>query len=214
MNLLFINLFTDNINIFLILVTSIISFIAFSNEKILHQSLHIPYEVNHRKQWWRMVTSGFIHADGMHLFFNMISLYFLGGIVVTYFNNLFGSLGPWLYLLMYISAIIASDVPSYLKHKNNRSYSSLGASGAVSAVVFCFIWLDPWTMLTINFIPMPAILYGVLYMAISYYLSQREGDNINHSAHMWGAAYGILFLCVFQPSTLFRFIAKLINPSF
>lgn len=152
-----------------------------------------PYWIERKKEYYRFITSGFIHADLKHLIFNMISLYFFGYIVEAW-------LGTGLYVLLYITAIVVSDIPTYLKHKNNSNYASLGASGAVSAVIFASILLHPINLIFIYFIPMPAIVFGILYLAYSYYMDKQSRDNVNHSAHLYGAVYGLLFVGVLYPA--------------
>lgn len=154
-----------------------------------------PYWIERKKEYYRFITSGFIHADLKHLIFNMISLYFFGYIVEAW-------LGTGLYVLLYITAIVVSDIPTYLKHKNNSNYASLGASGAVSAVIFASILLHPINLIFIYFIPMPAIVFGILYLAYSYYMDKQSRDNVNHSAHLYGAVYGLVFVGVLYPAII------------
>jgi membrane associated rhomboid family serine protease len=179
--------------------TCLISIPAFSNEKLINDMIFYPPAVK-RGQWYRFITCGFIHADYMHLIFNMLSLFFIGPSIERNFSGevLFGGLGKTTYLLLYVTALIASLLPTYLKNVNNHYYRSLGASGAVSAIVFVFIFLFPSAKLSLMFIPIgvPGFIYGIVYLAISTYLERRGTDNVNHSAHIWGALYGMLFLIV------------------
>jgi membrane associated rhomboid family serine protease len=143
----------------------------------------------------------------------MITLYFFGRVMeqvyVEYFN-----LPKYTYLILYIVALIVSEIPSYIKHRNNNEYRSLGASGAVAAIVFVFILIAPWATIYVFFIPVPAILYGVLFLVYSAYMSKKGEDNINHSAHLWGAVVGIVFTIIVQPAVVNIFIEKLLRPSF
>jgi len=130
----------------------------------------------------------------------MYSLYMFGGLVENQFNFVFGSNGKWLYLLMYLTSLFFCLLPTYNKNKNNYHYQSLGASGAVSAVVFAFIFLDPLQKLgpiglSERFM-IPGVVFGILYLVISSYLDKKGKGNINHSAHIWGALYGIVFLII------------------
>jgi membrane associated rhomboid family serine protease len=166
---------------------------------VIDQLIFYPPAISRRKQVYRFITCGFIHADAMHLIFNMFSFFFLGQIVEQKFRTeLFGDSGQLLYIVLYISALVVCLLPTYLKNPDNYYYKSLGASGAVSAVVFTFIMLDPMQGLSLLFIPIPipAFLFGILYLVISAYLDKRGGGNINHSAHFWGAIYGIVFTII------------------
>lgn len=159
-----------------------------------------PPAVTRDKQWYRFFSCGLIHADYGHLIFNMYALYIFGGPVEEAFSDIFGAKGKLLYLLMYISALFVCLLPTYAQNKDNSSYRSLGASGAVSAVIFAYIFLDPLSRLGLIFIPglrVPGFIFGFLYLVVSSYLDKRGGGNVNHSAHIWGALYGIAFLIVF-----------------
>src|SRR5687768_5258216 len=127
----------------IIILTVLVSIGAFSNHKMMDDLIFYPPAITKRGQWYRFFTCGLIHADYGHLFFNMFSLYFLGTFVEQGFEELFGSMGKWIYLLLYISALAISLLPTYFKNKNNYNYRSLGASGAVSAVIFAGLMLVP-----------------------------------------------------------------------
>ena len=191
---------TLSITIIIIIITCIISITAFSNDKVFDDLIFYPPAIANQNQFYRFFTCGFIHADYAHLFFNMYSLYMFGGLVETQFNFVFGSNGKWLYLLMYLTSLFFCLLPTYNKNKNNYHYQSLGASGAVSAVVFAFIFLDPLQKLgpiglSERFM-IPGVVFGILYLVISSYLDKKGKGNINHSAHIWGALYGIVFLII------------------
>jgi membrane associated rhomboid family serine protease len=162
-----------------------------------------PPDITERKEWYRFFSSGFIHADVAHLAFNMYALYGFGAGsnnngLEYHFINIFGSNGKLIYLSMYLLALVVSLIPTYQKNKENQYYKSLGASGAVSAVVFAYIFLNPVGYMGIILIPVyfVSFLFGALYLLISYYLDKQGGGNINHSAHIWGALFGLLFLFV------------------
>jgi len=201
------------ITLALLIITCIISITAFNNRKVINDLIFSPVDVQQRHQWYRFITCGLIHADFAHLAFNMITLYFFGRVMeqvyVEYFN-----LPKYTYLILYILALIVSEIPSYIKHRNNNEYRSLGASGAVAAIVFAFILIAPWATIYVFFIPVPAILYGVLFLVYSAYMSKKGEDNINHSAHLWGAVVGIVFTIIVQPTVVNIFIEKLLRPSF
>ncbi len=187
-----------SITLGIIIITVLVSIGGFNNRKIINDLIFYGPAVSRQNQWYRFFSCGLIHADWAHLIFNMISLYFLGPYVEANFEALFGSIGKWLYLLMYVSALAISVLPTYFKHKDNYNYSSLGASGAVSAVIFAGLMLVPTLELFIFFIPIPipGFIFGPLYLLISAYMDRKGGDNINHSAHIWGALYGLAFVIV------------------
>ena len=168
-----------------------------------------PYKIFNHKEWWRFITSGFIHADFMHLFINMFVLYSFGRFVEDYYNQIFFEHGTLYFMLLYLGALIISDAPSYVKHKNNYSYNALGASGAVAAVLFASVLFDPYAKVMVYFIPMPAIVMAVLYVVYEYYMGKKGGDNINHDAHLWGAIFGIIFTIGLKPSLALYFIEQL-----
>jgi membrane associated rhomboid family serine protease len=207
-----------SITLIIIIITCIISFSAFNNEKIFNELIFYPPSISQDKQFYRFFSCGFIHADYMHLGFNMYSLWIFGEITESQFLTVFGEKGKWLYLLMYLSSLFFCLLPTYSKNKDNSFYRSLGASGAVSAVVFAFIFLDPLRGLGFIFLPkslmIPGFIFGILYLAVSSYLDKKGGGNINHSAHIWGALYGIAFLIVVgffgtETSVLQTFINKI-----
>lgn len=187
-----------SITVIIVIVTSLISFTAFSNQKIIDDLIFYPPAVTHRNQWYRFFTCGLIHADFGHLIFNMLSLYLFGRFVEDKFMEIFGDRGKWLYLAMYISSLLVSILPTYFKHKEDYAYRSLGASGAVSAVVFAGLMIAPYVEVGFFIIPpiIPGFIFGPVYLLISALLDKRGGDNINHSAHIWGAIYGVAFIIV------------------
>ncbi|MBC7905013.1 MAG: rhomboid family intramembrane serine protease [Gemmatimonadaceae bacterium] len=184
----------------IIIITCLVSFVAFNNQKVMDDLIFDPPAVYHDRQYYRFFTCGFIHADYAHLIFNMYSFYIFGEAVEQQFRAAFGEYGKWLFLLMYLSSLFFCLLPTYSKNKENYNYRSLGASGAVAAVVFAFIFLAPTMKLSLIFLPglgIPGFVFGLLYLVISSYLDKRGGGNINHSAHIWGALYGLSFLIVF-----------------
>lgn len=187
-----------SVNTIIIIITCLVSFGAFNNQKITNDLIFYPVAVTKQKQWYRFFSCGLIHADFMHLIFNMLSLYLFGGYVESMFLQIFGDIGKWYYLIMYVSALMVSLLPTYAKHKNDYYYRSLGASGAVSAVVFAGLMIAPH--IEVGIFPLPPIIPGFvfapLYLLISAYLDRNGKDNINHSAHIWGALYGLLFIII------------------
>lgn len=186
------------ITLIILLLTCVISFTAFSNEKITNDMIFYPTAVTNHNQWYRFITCGFIHADFMHLAFNMYTFYLFGDMVERAFTAIYGEMGKALYIVMYISALVVCLLPTYFKHRNDYYYRSLGASGAVSAVIFIGIFLNPTMGMGIFPIPfhIPAFIFGPLYLGISAYLAKKGHGNINHSAHIWGALYGVVFLVI------------------
>lgn len=188
-----------SITTLIIAANCIVSFIGFSNQKLIDDLIFYPPAITNRKQWYRFITCGFIHADLAHLAFNMYSFYMFGEAIELYFSQIFGAVGKLMYLLMYLTTLIACLLPTYFKNKDNYHYKSLGASGAVSAVVFAFIFLSPLQGIGLIIIPgiyIPAFIFGFLYLGITAYLAKRGKSYINHSAHFWGAVYGIVFLII------------------
>jgi len=186
------------ITLSIILLTSVISFTGFSNQKVLDDLIFYPPAVSNRNQWYRFVTSGLIHADIMHLLFNMYSFYLFGDLVERTFVQIFGESGKIIYLILYIISLIVCLLPTYFNNQNNYHYRSLGASGAVSAVIFAGIFLYPTMGMGIFPIPfhIPGFVFGPLYLILSAYLAKKGHGNINHSAHIWGAIFGIVFLII------------------
>ena len=200
-----------SMTLLLIAATVLVSWLAFNNARLLERLILWPPAIERRRQYDRQLTHGFIHADLQHLLFNMITLYFFGRLVEQVFVPRGGLLG---FLLFYLSAIVVAILPTYLKHRHDAGYRSLGASGAVSAVLFAFILMQPWSMIYVFFLPLPAILYAVMYIGYSIWMDRRGGDNINHSAHLWGAAYGVICTLLVEPAALGVFLQQLAHPVF
>jgi membrane associated rhomboid family serine protease len=195
----------------IIIITFILSIGAFSNEKMRNDLVFWPPVVKQRHQYYRFITSGFIHADWTHLIFNMITLYSFGEAMELFYVMKIDKLG---YLLFYLGGLIFSELPSYFKHIKNYNYRSLGASGAVSGILFSFILLAPWQTLYVFFFPLPAVVFAILYFFYSAYMAKKGGDFINHSAHLWGAVYGMAFTIIMEPTVLKNFINQLSHPPF
>jgi len=166
--------------------------------------------VVHRKEYLRVITHAFLHADWGHLIFNMLTLWFFGGMVEKYFMMVFPS-GSLLYILLYILGIIVSSISTILKYKDQHYYNSVGASGAVSAVLFAGILFDPHMSIFIMFIPIPipAFLFGIAYLAYSQYMNRQSKDNINHDAHFYGAVFGFIFPIILKPALIGYFFSML-----
>ena len=160
------------------------------------------------KEYYRLITYGLLHANWMHLIFNMFTLYFFGGIVEAGFKIIFGIYGGLVYIAFYILAIIVSTLPDLFKYKNMSYYNAVGASGAVSAVLFSAILFNPGMKLMFIFLPIPitAWVFGILYLAYSYYMAKRGTDNIGHNAHLWGSIFGFIFPILFKPYLFVHFL--------
>ena len=202
-----------SVTLILIIITVGISLYAWQNESLMHKWIFQPYAVQRDNSWYRFVTSGFLHADYMHLFFNMFTLFFFGQAVEQTFEVIFGAqMGILLYLLLYIGGIIISDIPTYFKHRNDPPYRALGASGGVASVVFSSILFYPTNDICLyGLLCIPGFILGVLYILYSYYSGRRMGDNINHDAHLYGAVYGFVLSLVLVPRALPSFIEQIAN---
>lgn len=199
-----------SITLIIIVLTSLISFSAFNNGRLMNDLIFYPPSIQ-RGQWYRFFTCGVLHADFGHLIFNMMALYLFGmgskieteigdyytGVEYR-FIDIFGNTGKLIYLGMYVLALAASLIPTYIKNKNNYHYRSLGASGAVSAVVFASILFNPLMGMGLFFIPIyiAGFLFGIIYLIVSNYFDKQGGGNVNHSAHIAGAIFGIVFIIV------------------
>jgi membrane associated rhomboid family serine protease len=202
-----------SITLIIIIVTVLVSIGGFSNQKIINDLIFYPPAVSRDKQWYRFFSCGLIHADFGHLLFNMLSLFLFGRFVEEKFMELFGDTGKWYYLLLYILALFVSLVPTYFKNKDNYHYRSLGASGAVSAIVFAGLMIAPYIEVGFFIIPpiIPGFVFGPLYLLITAWLDRKGGDNINHSAHLWGALFGVLFIIIIGYSVGYNAIEEFIN---
>ncbi len=193
-------------NTLIILVTVVLSLSALQNQNLFYRLKFNAYLIHQYKQWPRLFTAGFIHADFLHLFFNMFVLYMFGKYAEQFFISLAGTerLGSLLYLIFYLAALPMSGLYSLEKHKNDPGYNAVGASGAVSAVLFCFIMQQPFSRLIIFPIPfpLPAIVFGIVYLAYSWYMSRRNLDNIGHDAHLFGAIFGVSVTLISKPSLI------------
>ncbi|NNC95787.1 MAG: rhomboid family intramembrane serine protease [Chitinophagales bacterium] len=203
-----------SITLVIIICTVLISFMAFNRFEMTQQLVFWPYEVKRGRQWHRFITSGFIHSGYLHLFFNMYVLYIFGVIVENAFTNtmLFGDFGRISFLIMYLLGIVVSELPSYFKHKDNVYYRSLGASGAVAAVLFSLILIDPLFPIGFLFVPgisFPAVILGIGYLWYSWYMDKKQVDNIGHSAHFYGALFGFAFTLALKPSLMLSFIGRI-----
>jgi membrane associated rhomboid family serine protease len=200
-----------DITLTIIIVTCVVTLAGFRNGRVIDELIFWPPAINKKHQYYRFITCGLIHADYMHVIFNMLTLYFFGTFMEAHYQGELG-LQKWYYLALYIGALIISNIPTYIKHINDYNYRSMGASGAVSAVLFAFILLYPWQKIYVFVFPVPAIVYGALFLVYSAYMSRKGGDNVNHDAHFYGALFGILFTIAVSPDVAGDFWNKLIHP--
>lgn len=189
-------------NLYIIIATVLVSIAAFQRQDIFDRLKFNAYQIKHHNQWYRLFSGGLIHADFMHLGFNMLALWTLGDQAETFFQLLVNDTqaGSLVYLGFYISAIPMSSLYSFEKHKNDVWYNAVGASGAVSAVLFCYIAQYPFQVFV--WPPLPGFLLGILYLGGSWYMARRGSDNIGHDAHFFGAVYGLLVTVICDPKLI------------
>ena len=186
------------ITITIIILTSLISYQAFRDHGLADKLIFQPATVRDG-EWYRLLTYGLLHADFTHLLFNMFTFYLFGSYIENIFKLQFGTkIGSLAFIQLYIGGLIFSILPTYFKQKDNYYYKGLGASGAVSAIVFAYILINPMNFMGILFIPimLPAFLFGFIFVFISMYLDKKEVGGINHSAHITGGLYGVIFTSV------------------
>lgn len=198
---------------FLIGITALSSIVAFYRPTLLDRWMFIPYRIKQRNQWDRFILSGFIHKDYMHLFFNMFTFYFFGGVVERFFKFQFGlELGGLIFLGFYLVALVLSDIPTFLKEQDNSYYRALGASGGTSATVFTSIILLPLSDICLfGLICLPGFLLGGFFLIYSYVKGQQGQDNINHDAHLYGAIFGIAFILLLSPGSARMFLEQILS---
>ena len=189
-------------------ITVVVSVIAFQRRDIFNQLKFNAYDIKHFKKYYRFLSYGLVHADWMHLAINMFVLYSFGDIVSQFFDHYFGLKGNVYFLLLYLGGLAFSTLFDFGKYKDDPYYNAVGASGAVAAIVFSSILLYPAGKIFLFFIPIgiPAPLFGILYLGYSVYMGKRGTDNIGHSAHFWGAIYGLIFTVAIKPEFFMLFI--------
>lgn len=188
-------------------ITVLLSYLCFNNRELFMKLAFIPYRTVKNNEWYRLVTHGFIHADSTHLLVNMFTFWSFG----TYMERTFAYMGFGVggYLALYFGGMIVASLYDLVKRRRDPYYVSIGASGAVSAILFTSIFLDPWgKILLFAVIPIPGIVFGVLYLAYCQYMAKQSGDRINHNAHFYGAVYGFLFPMLLEPSLFQLFLSN------
>lgn len=199
-----------NLNIIIIAATVVVSLMAFNNQQLLNRFKFNAYLISHNREGWRFFTYALVHAGWTHLLVNMFILYSFGNLTEAYFRLHFGVRGVLFYGLLYLGGIIFSTLFDYRIQRNNPAYSAVGASGAVSAVLFSSILFDPTGSLFIFPIPfpIPSWLFAILFLVYSAYMGRKAADNIGHYAHFWGALFGIVFTVVAIPGVVTGFFEK------
>lgn len=199
-------------SLLLIAVTVLLSMAAFNNYTLFEKLLFRPYLMKQHNEWWRWISNGFIHKDYGHLIVNMLSFYFFAPYIEAAFADITGSDNGIMFLVFYLSAIVVSGMFDYYRFQNNYAYSALGASGAVSAVIFSYIVYEPFNKIYLYFIVgIPAWMFGLLYLFYEYYMGKKQNDNIGHHAHFFGAVYGFIFPVLIHPQTGLDFIGKFVD---
>ncbi|MCS6824335.1 MAG: rhomboid family intramembrane serine protease [Cytophagaceae bacterium] len=199
------------ITLALLIANTVASIYAWNNEDIMNKWIFNPYKIYHNRQYYRFITSAFIHADWIHLIFNLITLYSFGRALEYYYMYFKGEEGMIFYIMIYLLAIPVSKLVTYYKYKEKSGFNSLGASGAVSAVLFSCIVLNPFGGIGFLFLPfdVPGFIFGAIYLIYSHYYSSRNVDNVNHDAHLYGALFGIVFTAIVFPFSIPSFWAQL-----
>ncbi len=190
----------------IILTTVLVSYNCFRNRLLFIRLEFNPFKINRTHEYFRFITYGFVHVDWTHLIINMFVLYSFGtGVIFLsgfYFRN------PGLFILgLYFGGLIFSTMYSFFRHKSNYNYAAVGASGAVSAVVFTSILLYPLGSIRLFLIPIdiPAYIFGILYLIYSAVMAKRAKDNVGHDAHFFGALFGIIYPVLLSPGLIENF---------
>ena len=193
-------------------VTVAISLLAWQKPAWMDAMTMSPYRIHKKQEYWRFLTSGFIHADFTHLFFNLFSFYFFGTQLEYIFSIIFPGVGGSIYVVFYLLAILVADLPTYFKQRNNPYFNSLGASGAVSAVIFAGIMFFPTEKIYLfGVVGIPGFIYAGLFTWYSIAMDRKGRDYVNHSAHLYGGLFGVLFITLTRPSTWIEFIQQIMT---
>lgn len=197
--------FLSSVTFYLIAINTAVSLAGlYVVPEIIEKGYLKPFRVVREHTWYELISSGFLHIDFGHLFVNMFTLYFFGRIMEQ-------AIGPEYFLGLYLSGLIIAGIPSVIKFRDNPNYATLGASGAVGAVLFAFIFLYPLESIYIFLIPIPipAFVFAVLYLIYSMYESKQARGKVNHEAHIAGALWGILYLVIFVPNVISHFLSTI-----
>lgn len=193
--------------IIIVIATVLISIAGFSNPDIIYKLILWPARMDEPTQYYRLLSSGFIHADWNHLLFNMYALFSFGNVVES------TGIGEK-YVVLYLTGIIIASLPSFWRHRHDDYYRSLGASGGVASLIFFTIYFEPWSRIGFIFVPIgiPSIIFGVLYLGFEAYMDRRGNSRYNHNAHFWGSVYGLIFALFVDPTHGRMFLEALMDP--
>lgn len=205
-----------NITTLIVIVTTLISIAGFNSRPLFNALKHHPWSESRKSQYYRWLSSGFLHGSWLHLIINMLVFYMFGRNVEDRFLEEFGAATGGLYFVsLYLLTIILADLPTYFKHRNQPSFASVGASGGVSGILFIFILFEPWDMMYLyGLIPIPGVIAGIAFLIYSSWASRKGSDMIDHDAHFYGALVGFFGTVLLKPSLLTDFINELTNVPF
>jgi membrane associated rhomboid family serine protease len=205
----------ENFALIIVIITGFVSYSAWRKPELFNKLLLSPYIIVRSKQYYRMLTYGFVHGNWSHLIVNMLVFLSFSDALIYYFGMIWYSSGKLMFIILYLSAIVVSSIYDVIKYKDNSAYSAVGASGATSAIIFASMLFQPWNMIYFfGIIPIPSIIFGIIYLIYSYVMGQKSIDNIGHNAHFWGAVYGFLFPILLEPDLLKNFIHQILKFSF
>jgi len=202
-----------SISLIIIAITVIVSIMAFQRQDLFYRLDFAPYAVDQQKEWHRFLSHSLLHADWVHLLVNMFVLFIFGDVTQAYFEAYAGARGIFYFILLYVGGVAFAVLPTFRKHKQNPNYHSVGASGAVSSVLFSSVIFQPGTELCLYGLPFlcfPGIIWAIAYLLYSYYQGKRGGDYINHDAHFWGAVYGVAFTILAVPKSIPAFLDQIL----
>lgn len=195
-------------NILSVLIVAL-SIMAFQNRQLFEQFKHFPYREKQTKEWYRWLTAGFIHGGWLHLLINAFVFFSFGQAVESAYASFFGTRGTLYFILLFVLSVVAANIKTYFTHQDNPSFASIGASGGVSGVLFAYILFYPWEMVYLyGIIGIPGIVAALGYLAYSHYMSNREGDLIDHEAHLYGALAGLLLTILYSPMKVIPFFLE------
>ncbi len=203
----------------IIAITVVVSIMAFSNTTLFYRLALNPYDIIRKRQWWRLLTHGLVHGDYTHLLINMLVFWSFGSSVERIFDSMAASgiiiNGSFWFIFLYLGAMIISSIRDVFEQQRNPMYNSIGASGAVSAMVFTSIFFAPWSKIYLMaIVPIPAILFGAFYLWYEHRQAQQNSTRINHRAHIYGAIFGFVLPILMEPSLLIRFFNQLVTVKF
>lgn len=196
----------------IIAFTVVISLLGLNDQRVFQKLVFEPYTIHARKDWFRFLTHAFLHAHIPHLFVNMFVLFSFGSTLERSFPAVLGTSSKLPFIVLYLGGAAFAALPSYKRHMYDPGYRAVGASGAVSAVLFAYILLFPLASVGIIFLPftgIPAWIFGLLYLAYEYYQDKRGQDNVAHDAHFYGALFGLAFITVLDPSVWLRLLDQI-----